>query len=475
MIKDERFLWGSATAAYQCEGAWNEDGKGEGEWDAFCHTPQNSSNPVSGDVACDFYHHYEEDIKLLAECGQNTYRFSIAWSRILPKGTGEVNQKGIDFYNRVIDTCIRYGIVPNVTLFHYDLPNELAKIGGWENREVVNAFKDYAKVCFDAFGDRVPFWATINEPKYYSYCSYIVGNYPPNVQDFQRRTVVAYHLMLGSAMAVKCYHEGNYPGQIGLVHASGNVEIRKDKQNDPEYQKAYRWADLFFNKWVSDVCIKGEYAKDLYEKLNESGIDLSFIQPADAAILKEGVVDFIGLNIYSRNFIKPWSGGETCVHMNNKGKESNVREGVVIKGWFETDYDPNVRVNDWGREIYPKCMYDECKEIQDKYGDIPIYITENGHGCYEELDENGEVSDDERIEIVQEFIDWMLKAKAEGVNIKGYYMWSTMDLYSWINGYKKRYGLVYIDYEHDLKRIPKKSYFWYKNLIETYRIREGEK
>lgn len=473
-MSKQQFLWGSATAAYQCEGAWNEDGKGEGEWDAFCHSPKNDVNPVSGDEACDFYHRYEEDIRMMKEGGQNTYRFSIAWSRILPHGVGEVNQKGIDFYNKVIDTCLKYEIVPNVTLFHYDLPNALALQGGWENRATVDAFAQYAKICFEAFGDRVPLWSTINEPKYYSYCAYIVGNYPPNVKDFNRRTKVAYYLMLGSAKAIRLYHDMKCPGKIGVVHASGNVEIRADKKDDPAYQQAYRWADLFFNKWVTDVCIKGGYASDLYDKLKESKIDLSFIEESDAQVLKEGTVDYIGLNIYSRNFIKPWSGGETCVHMNNQGKGSNIREGVVIKGWFETDYDPNVRINDWGREIYPKCMYDELKEIQDKYGDIPIYITENGHGCYEELDEHGELHDDERIEIVGEFIDWMLKAKEEGVNVCGYYMWSTMDLYSWINGYRKRYGLVYVDYDNDMKRTPKKSWYWYRNFIQAYQKEKGE-
>lgn len=473
-MSKEKFLWGSATAAYQCEGAWEEDGKGEGEWDAFCHSPHNDVNPVSGDVACDFYHRFEEDIRMMAEGGQNTYRFSIAWSRILPQGRGEINEAGIAFYHRVLDACNRYKVVPNVTLFHYDLPNAIALEGGWENRNTVEAFAQFARICFEVYGSRVPFWSTINEPKYYSYCSYVVGNYPPNVKDFNRRTKALYYLMLASARAINIYRDMKCPGKIGLVHASGNVEMRKDKQSDPAYQQAYRWADLFFNKGVTDVCIKGEYAPDLIEKLKASNIDLSYMETSDSDELKRGIVDYIGINLYSRNFIRPWSGGETSVHMNNKGKDSTEREGVCIKGWFETDYDPNVRVNDWGREIYPKCMYDELKEIQDKYGDIPIYITENGHGCYEEPNEQGIVQDDERIEIVGEFIDWMLKAKAEGVNVLGYYMWSTMDLYSWINGYKKRYGLVYIDYENGLKRTPKKSWYWYRDKIQEYQEKEGE-
>lgn len=460
--KKEPFLWGSATAAYQCEGAWEEDGKGPSQWDVFCHTSERNINHVTGDVSCDHYHRYEEDMRMMAECGQNTYRFSISWARILPQGTGEVNQKGIDYYNRMIDTCLKYGLAPNVTLFHYDLPNVIAERGGWENRQTVDDFVEYAKICFREFGDRVPFWATLNEPKYYNYCSYAAGNYPPNVQDFNRFCKVGYHLLLGSAKAIIEFRKGTYAGKIGLVHATGNVET---EGNDEANKIAYRNADLFYNKWITDTCIKGYFPEDLMPKLKDSGIDLSFVREEDRPLFEAGTVDFLGVNIYSRSYVKPYTSGETCVNVNNVGAGSSVKEGVVIKGWFETAYDENVRRNKWGREIYPRCMYDELMELKDKYGDLPIYVTENGHGCYDELID-GQVDDSERIEILDEFIYWMLKAKEEGVNVKGYYVWSTMDLYSWVNGYKKRYGLVYVDFENGLKRIPKKSYYWYKELIE---------
>lgn len=469
MNTNEEFLWGSATAAYQCEGAWNEDGKGPSEWDVFCHTSKLNINHATGDVSCDHYHHYEEDIKMMAECGQNTYRFSISWARILPLGTGNVNPKGIEFYNRLIDTCLKYKIVPNVTLFHYDLPAAIAEKGGWENRETVDDFVNYAKACFEAFGDRVPMWATINEPKYYDYCSYAAGNYPPNVKDFNRFAKVGYHLLLGSAKAIIEYHKGNYPGKIGLVHASGNVEVQG---NDEASKIAYRNADLFYNKWITDTCIKGYFPDDLFVKLKESNIDMSYIKKEDKPIFMNGTVDFLGVNIYTRSYVKPYTTGETKINVNNVGAGSNVKEGVVIKGWFETAYDDNVRRNRWGREIYPRCMYDELMELKDKYGNLPIYITENGHGCYEEVTD-GKINDDERIEILQEFVDWMLKAKHDDVNVKGYYVWSTMDLYSWVNGYKKRYGLVYVDFDNGNKRIPKKSYYWYKNLIATHKMVGG--
>lgn len=467
MTKDT-FLWGSATASYQCEGAWDADGRGPSQWDEFCHESELNINRVSGDISCDFYHRYEEDIRMMAEGGQNTYRFSISWSRIIPNGGRQINEKGIAFYNRVIDTCLKYNIIPNVTLFHYDIPLPLAKVGGWENRSIIDEFAFFAETCFSAFGDRVPLWVTLNEPEFYGYCSYAVGNYPPGVQDFSRYACVGYHLMLASAKVVTLYHDSGYPGKIGLVHASGNVETEGD---DEANKIAYRNADLFYNKWITDTCIKGYFPEDLFPKMKASGLNLDFVKDEDKAVFQTGTVDFLGVNIYSRSYVKPYAGGQTRLNMNNQGAGSTVREGVVIKDWFETAYDPKVRVNAWGREIYPKCMYDELMELKKQYGNIPVYITENGHGCYDEL-KDGKIEDKERIEILGEFISWMMKAKQDGANVKGYYVWSTMDLYSWVNGYKKRYGLVYVDFDNDNRRIPKSSYYWYQQLIETYRKSE---
>lgn len=469
MKKKNEFLWGSATAAYQCEGAWNEDGRGPTQWDQFSHESPLNINHVTGDVSCDFYHHFEEDIKMMHEGGQNSYRFSIAWSRILPEEDGKINQKGIDFYNRVIDTCLEYGITPNVTLEHYDIPLYWSEKGGFENRGITDAFADYAEICFKAFGDRVKLWSTINEPKYYDYCSYAAGNYPPNVKDFNKFVKVGYYLLLASAKAVIRYHSGNYGGEIGLVHATGNVETL---ENDDRSKEAARNADLFYNKWVTDTVIKGYFPEDLLSKLERSGLDTSFVKDEDKPIFKKGRVDFLGINVYSRSYIEPYQGGETTINVNNKGAASSVKEGVVIKNWFQTAYDPNVRRNKWGREIYPRCMYDELMDLKKNYGNFPIYITENGHGCYDQL-LDGQVNDEERIEIMNEFIHWMLKARKAGANVKGYYAWSTMDLYSWVNGYEKRYGLVYVDFEHGNKRIPKKSYYWYKQLIEDFEKEEN--
>lgn len=464
--KKQPFLWGSATAAYQCEGAWNEDGKGIGEWDEFSHGNPLNINGATGDVSCDFYHHYKEDIDLLKAGGQNTYRFSISWVRILPDGRGKVNQGGIDFYNRVIDYCLSQGVEPNVTLFHYDLPNTIAQEGGWENRAIVDAFADYARVCFEAFGDRVKLWVTINEPKYYAYCSNMVGNYPPNHRhDFNRYFTTVYHEALASAKAVAIYHDMKLDGQIGIVHDSSNVELAPDAKQ-PERIKII--ADLFYNRIILDTAIKGELPGFLIPLLRENNIETSYIKFEDAVDFARAKIDFLGLNVYNRMYLTDYTEGETEVFHNNKGAGSKTKEGIRIKDWYETTDDPNTKRNLWGREIYPKCMYNTLMEIKERYGDIPVYITENGHGCYEKADENGYVEDDERIDMMQGYIDYMFKAMDDGCNVLGYYAWSTMDLYSWVNGYEKRYGLVRVDFDDNNKRYPKKSYYWFKELIEKY-------
>ncbi len=227
---NKEFLWGSATAAYQCEGGWKEGGKGLSNWDVFCHSEKNSVNPVTGDVACDFYHHYEEDIRMLAEGGQNAYRFSIAWTRILPDGTGRKSQEGIDFYHRVIDTCRKYHVEPLVTLYHYDLPESIYEAGGWENRNIVEQFLEYARICFEEYGQKVNYWVTINEPNYETLCCYGFGNYPPNVKDLGRRWRAMHHMLLASARAVAVFRELKLPGMVGLVSDSYPIAVLTDNE-----------------------------------------------------------------------------------------------------------------------------------------------------------------------------------------------------------------------------------------------------
>lgn len=465
-IHQDKFLWGSTTAAYQCEGGWNADGKGEGEWDFFSHKSPYNINAVDADVACDFYHKYREDIDLLAKGGQNTLRFSIAWSRIFPNGSGEINQGGVDFYNNVINYCLEKGIEPNVTLFHYDLPSALAAKGGWLNMEMADIFCDYAKTCFELFGDRVKIWVTHNEPRYYAHCGYFVGNFPPNRHlDMTSYYQALYNLMLGSAKAVAAFRSMGIDGTIGVVHDSGSIEVSPDTINP---NTVFSDADFFFNRMVLCPALEGSLPAEFDTMMKRFGVAL-FQAPNEADIFASGKVDFLGLNLYNRQYVSDWQGGQTSATNNrSKGNGIQKREGVVIKHLFETAFDDTVERNRWGREVRPESMYNALIELKDRYGNPTVMITENGHGSLESMDEHGEIADDERIEALSAFINQMIRAKNDGANVCGYYVWSTMDLYSWVNGCSKRYGLVFIDYENDCKRIPKKSWYWYRDFIASH-------
>ena len=245
-------------------------------------------------------------------------------------------------------------------------------------------------------------------------------------------------------------------------------------QDTPEYREAVKYCDYFCNFGILDPAIKGYFEPELLEAVKARGIDLSFMKDEDLEIIKNNTVDFLGQNIYSRLIVKPNESGITAFTVNNAGNNDGTcktaRETRAIAGWFESDRDTDTRLNKWGREIYPKCAYNTLMLRKERYGNIPIYVTENGHGCYDVPDENGYVEDDDRIAFLNDYIGWILKAKEDGVNVKGYYCWSTMDLYSWINGYKKRYGLVRVDYEDGLlRRIPKKSYYWYRDFITEHK------
>lgn len=453
----KEFLWGGATASYQCEGGWNEGGRAESMWDKYLH----EENLENGDVASDHYHRFKEDIKMMKEGGHTGYRFSLAWPRIIKNLEGEINQEGIDFYNEMIDTCLENGITPFVTIYHWDLPQYLEELGGWLNRKTCEAYMHYAKVCFDAFGDRVVHWSTFNEPRYCIFSGYLIGNYPPGHQDLQETLTGSYYLMLASAMAVKAFREGGYKGQIGIVHSfapvygiDGTVKTRI----------AMRFADNFFNNWILDTAAMGEIPGDMLGELSKS-CDLSIMLPEDLEIIKNNTVDFLGLNYYARAVVKPYETGETTLIVNNAGSKAKGISQTIIKGWFEQVRPESSRYTEWDTEIFPEGLYEGIRQVWKKYH-LPVYITENGIGLYEDVTVD-QVEDEERIQFMNMHINAILNAKDEGCDVRGYFAWSPFDLYSWKNGTEKRYGLVAVDYEDNLKRKPKKSYYWFKNVIET--------
>lgn len=453
----KEFLWGGATASYQCEGAWQEDGRVESMWDHYLH----ENNLENGDVASDHYHRFEEDIRMMKEGGQNAYRFSLAWPRIIKNREGEVNEKGIAFYRRVLKTCHKYDIEPFVTVYHWDLPQYLEERGGWLNEETCYAYEHYAKVCFEAFQDLVTHWVTFNEPKWFVCSGYLIGNYPPGHKNPQETITAAFHVMYASALGVKAFREGNYPGKIGIVHSFSPVNGVDDTLAT---KIAMRYADNYSNNWILDTAAKGEIPIDLLSTLSKK-YDLSMITEKHLKTIKENTVDFLGLNYYARTLVKPYSEGETTFVVNNTGKKGKGSSKVIIKDWFEQVYDPNSTYTEWDTEIYPKGLQEGLKEVWEKYH-LPIYITENGVGMYEDAKVD-QIQDDYRIAFMNDHINAILNAKDAGVDVRGYFAWSSFDLYSWKNGCEKRYGLVAIDFEDGLIRKPKKSYFWFKEMIES--------
>lgn len=457
------FLWGSATASYQCEGAVNVGGRVPSMWDTYLH----DGGYETGDVASDFYHHYKEDIKMMAEGGQNTLRLSLAWPRIIKNIKGEINEEGVKFYRDVLKTCQQYGITPFVTIYHWDLPQYLEEKGGWLNEETCYAFEQYAKVCFEKFGDLIEYWVTFNEPKWFTFNGYMVGNYPPGHHSAQEMIIAAYHVMYASALGVRAFKEGHYKGMIGIVHSFGPV----DGIDDTLATKiAMRFADNYANNWVLDTAAKGEIPFDLLCVLSQN-YDLSCIKNEHLPIIKNYTVDFLGLNYYSRVWVKPYSGGDTQLVVNNSGKDFKGESKIVIKGWFEQIMNnPDAIYTEWDVEIYPQGLQKGLKQVWEKYH-LPIFITENGVGVREDITVD-QVEDDYRISFMNDHISAIMNAVDAGVDVRGYYAWSTFDLYSWKNGVEKRYGLVGIDFDDkELKRKPKKSYYWYKSIAES----NGEK
>ena len=455
MNKD--FLWGGATASYQCEGAWDKDDKAPSMWDYYLH----EKNLENGDVASDHYHRYEEDIRMMKEGGHTAYRFSISWPRIIFDVNGTVNPKGIEFYHRILDTCKKYGIEPYVTVYHWDLPQYWEELGGWLNPEVCEAFAHYAKICFENFKDKVKYWVTFNEPRWFTFNGYFIGNYPPEHQSAQETICAAFNVMYANALAVKEFRKGNYSGMIGIVHSYTPVDGIDDTI---ETKIAMRYADNYCNNWILDTAVFGEIPIDLLAELSKNH-DISFISEDKLKILKKYTVDFLGLNYYARTLVKPYTEGETTLIVNNTGKAGKGTAKVILKGWFEQVQDPNSEFTDWDTEIYPKGLQEGLINAYKKY-QVPLFVTENGIGMIENITVE-EVQDDYRISFMNDHINAIMNAQDTGADVRGYFAWSSFDLYSWKNGCEKRYGLVAVDFKEGQIRKPKKSYYWFKEVIES--------
>ncbi|WP_145508080.1 glycoside hydrolase family 1 protein [Yersinia alsatica] len=462
------FLWGAASAAYQVEGAYDTDGKGPSIWDTFSHLPGTTYQGTNGDVAVDHYHRFREDVALMAEMGMKSYRFSISWPRLLPTGRGEVNAAGVKFYSELIDALLEHHIEPMITLYHWDLPQALQDEGGWEARSTADAFEEYARLCYQHYGDRVKLWSTFNETVCFIGFGYIVGAHPPGVQDTGRAIQACHHVFVAHAKAVAAFRASGIDGKIGFVNV---LQTHTPLSDSPEDRAAFHLAEGIFTHWLYDPVLKGEYPAELLAQ-TQAIWGVPQFAPGDDALLRDNICDFIGLNYYKRETVAA-NQQETHFTLNTSGqKGSGHQQGheFGFKGLFKFVRNPNGVYTDWDWEIYPQGLTEGIMNIKARYGDIPIYITENGLGAKDAIIE-GEVVDDDRIDYLRQHIIAIENAIKQGADVRGYYPWSFIDLLSWLNGFQKQYGFVYVDHQKQLARQRKKSFFWYQEVIKS----NGEK
>ena len=463
----ENFLWGSASAAYQVEGAPFEDGKKSSVWDNFVRIPGKTFKGTNGDIAVDHYHRYKEDVALMKEMGLKSYRFSIAWSRIIPDGRGEVNAAGLKFYENLIDELIANNIEPVVTIYHWDLPQALEDLyHGWESREIITDFVNYAEILFNAFKGKVKYWVSLNEQNIFTQHGWVLATHPPGKVDMKLFYQVNHHANLANAAVINKFHELEMPGKIGPSFAYTPM-YAKDS-NPLNVLAAENAEELHGNFWM-DVYLYGEYPRAAMAYLRENGLAPEFVE-GDAELLKSSKPDFLGINYYqtATNAWNPLDGGVGISEMNTTGKKGTSKE-TGIPGIHKRVENPFIERTNWDWEIDPEGLRIGLRRITSRYR-IPVMITENGLGEYDKL-EDGKIHDDYRINYLESHVKAIKKAITDGCEVIGYHTWSYTDLLSWLNGYQKRYGFVYVDQdetmEGSLTRIPKDSYYWYQKLIET--------
>ncbi len=433
------FLWGAATASYQIEGAAKEGGRGESIWDRFSHTPGKTRNGETGDVACDHYHRFSDDIALMSELGLRSYRFSVAWPRVLPQGKGSPNQAGLDFYQRLIDELLARNIQPMVTLYHWDLPQAMQDRGGWANRDTADYFADYAALLFYRVADRVRLWITHNEPWVTAYVGHAQGRHAPGAKDFPTAVQVTHHLLLSHAKAVQIYREVQPPqGKIGIALNLAPTYSQSDSTPD---EQAARVADGFQNRWFLDPVLKGSYPRDMLE-VYAGRYEAPAIQPADMALLAQNKIDFLGVNYYFRLVVR----------------------APQKDDFFEETKPVDASLTDMGWEIFPEGLYRLLVRLDTDYGHLPIYITENGAAFKDRTITDGIIDDAQRVEFIENHLRQAWRAIRDGVDLRGYFLWSLMDNFEWSYGYSKRFGIVHVDYETQ-RRTWKRSAHWYRHVI----------
>jgi len=434
---DKNFIFGVATSSYQIEGAFDEDGRTASIWDTFSKVEGKMYNMENGDVACDHYHRYKEDVNLIKELGVDCYRLSIAWPRIFP-AHGKYNPKGMEFYKNLLRSLKQKGIKTAVTLYHWDLPQWLQDMGGWEARECADLFLEYAKACFVELDQLTDLWITHNEPWCASILSNAIGEHAPGKKDISAALKVAHHLLLSHGMAVGLYHKLGFKKPIGITL---NLV--------PAYAKSENFSDLlaasnangFSNRWFLDPIFKGSYPMDIVNLYATRSANFDFIKAGDFEIIGEKC-DFLGVNYYNRSLV-----------------EFDSMSLTLSAGAYST-----YPKTDMGWDISPEEFIELIKMLREKYTDLPIYITENGSAWVDVL-EDGCIHDVQRIDYLLRHLEAVAKMNDMGLNIAGYFCWSLLDNFEWARGYSKRFGIVYVDFETQ-ERIKKDSYYKYAEIIK---------
>jgi len=447
----ENFWWGAAASAPQTEGASETGGKSPSTWDKwFEKCPEKFDQGIGPKVTSNVYEHYREDVRLMQAMKLNSYRTSIAWTRLLPDGK-TLNLQAVAYYRDYFQTLLDHGIQPIINLFHFDMPWWLMEKGGWETRKSVTAFAYYAKTAFEQFGDLVRHWTTFNEPIVHVECGYLFQYHYPAVVDFKRAIQVGYHTIMAHVKAVAAFRELGLPGQIGIIL---NLSPAYAKSEAPDDLKAKEQADLLNSKSFLDPVVLGAFPEKLVQLLKEHDL-LPVTKPEDQALIKANTVDFLGLNYYQPRRVQ--------------APLSLAKPAKMPKDLYR-HYDwPAKKMNPYrGWEIYPDALYDVALMIRDEYGNIPWFVSENGMGVAEEerfADEAGIIQDDYRIQFITDHLEALHRGLAAGSHCFGYHLWTFVDCWSWLNGYRNRYGFYRVDLERDLQRIPKKSSFWMRDVI----------
>ncbi|MFJ8929539.1 GH1 family beta-glucosidase [Streptomyces sp. NPDC102364] len=450
----ERFVFGAATASYQIEGAAKEDGRGPSIWDTYSHTPGRTHEGDTGDVACDHYHRYPEDVALLRDLGVDSYRFSIAWPRIQPTGEGPANPKGLDFYSRLVDELLEAGIEPAATLYHWDLPQALEDKGGWRVRETAERFGEYAAIVAEHLADRVPRWITLNEPWCSAFLGYSVGRHAPGAQEGTGALAAAHHLLVGHGLAMKALRTAGVREAGITLNLDRNVPAA---DTDADRAAVVR-ADTQHNLVWTEPILAGRYPTTEDDTWGELIARQDFRRAGDLDLIGQPL-DFLGVNYY-----------RPIVVADAPHREPDPACRVATDNRYEERPYPDVRRTAMGWPVVPESFTDLLTTLKARYGDAlpPIHITENGTAEHDEPAADGAVHDTDRVAYLHSHLTALRAAMDAGVDVRGYYVWSLLDNFEWALGYAKRFGVVRVDYDTQ-ERTPKDSYHWYRKLIAAHR------